>query len=244
MGRYFIEQIADIIASGHAFTKHVEGQTPLRDRQGNILRNNGVPVIEDVTPKTGSGITNEFRDTELGADLYIDTREDMAAYIKGMLRDPGTKGVHLGGLNYIFYNHADSTFLKIDGASQDFGTLYRDKDIHTHFKSQKSRFRKGKLQPHDHSESPEQTEKILSRMFKNELNPGSQKFMRHTAARIDEAVRMGITTKQTETKDNSSLKKAFASVTAAEQGAEHLRTHEKPPVPVTAVSQASATNLN
>lgn len=114
--------MAEYIARGHAFSKHVEGK-----------------VDSPTDPNFGQ---NVFRDTRHGPDLGITTPEDLQSYIQRMLDDPGTQGFRnprTGAL--VMYNRADNTILFFDAAHRtdpddvrtgrrgvpggDLGSIYR-----------------------------------------------------------------------------------------------------------------------
>lgn len=98
-----VSLISSVVATGHAYDKHVLGDDP-----------------------NSPGI-NKFNDPNLGRDLGINSKADLQEYIEDMLskegtrafRDPNTPG------RYVFYNRADNTMLVLNGKDGDLGTIYR-----------------------------------------------------------------------------------------------------------------------
>ncbi len=108
-----IDLLAEYIARGHAFGKHVEGNDPNRQLAGK----NGF-----TTPMTGR-------------NLHIETADDLQDYIKRMIDSPDTRGFLAQNGSLHLYNSRDNTYMIMNSSRSetDLGTIYRYPDSQQKF---------------------------------------------------------------------------------------------------------------
>jgi len=157
-----LDLLLEYIARGHGFAKHAEG-----------LGQSG-ELMEDVHSfrHTDTSASPKGQVLPLGRDLKINTPEDLKAYARRMLDAPDTRGFvearNSGDVVHLF-NARDKTYMVINPADVDFGSIMRYPDSAQRFTKAQADLVKDKavLRTFDNATVPgaalRETERLVSK---------------------------------------------------------------------------------